>query len=67
MEQRLTDAETAALKALVEIIKTNPRIVRLALELGTDDDHKAIVEERQEFEQWRSREITRLRERGMLG
>jgi hypothetical protein len=59
MEHRLTDAETAALKALVEIIKTNPRAVRIALGLATEADMKAQQLERDQFEQWRADVVKR--------
>jgi hypothetical protein len=59
MEHRLTDAETAALKALVEIIKTNPRAVRIALDLATEADMKAQQLERDQFERWRADVVKR--------
>lgn len=64
---RQSDAEDkAALDALVRLIKTNPRLVREALELATDEDRKAAQHERDDFEAWRNQRIKSQRDRGLL-
>lgn len=64
---RESDAQDKALLlALIRIIKVNPRAVREALGLPTDEDIKAQEEYQDAFSKWKSDRVKSMRDRGIL-